>query len=126
MAIDEEENLTPAQRALRRAQAAVNNAGQTEEQGPRATTEQMNQILGQFRVGADVTPIQAQAASDNVFNGGDPATSPVLDGLSPAQQVIVLQQARIWLNSEEQVVLDRAIQQITTGENNTITQDDDS
>ena len=56
----------------------------------------------------------------------DPAASPVLEGLSPAQQVIVLQQARIWLNSEEQVVLDRAIQQITTGENNTITQDEDS
>ena len=86
----------------------------------------MNQILGQFRVGADVTPIEAQAASDNVFNGGDPATSPVLEGLSPAQQVIVLQQARIWLNSEEQVVLDRAIQQITTGENNSLSQDDDS
>ena len=125
-AVDEEETLTPAQRALRQAQEAVNNAGQAQDQGPRATTEQMNQILDQFRVGADVTPIEAQAASDNVFNGGDPATSPVLEGLSPAQQVVVLQQARVWLNSEEQVVLDRAIQQITTGENNTITQDDDS
>ena len=125
-AIDDEENLTPAQRALRRAQAAVNNAGQAQDQGPRATTEQMNQILDQFRVGADVTPIQAQAASDNVFNGGNPVESPVLTGLSPAQQVIVLQQARIWLNSEEQVVLDRAIQQISTGESNTLSQDDDS
>ncbi|MCE2517223.1 MAG: hemagglutinin repeat-containing protein [Alphaproteobacteria bacterium] len=114
-ATGEEEELTPAQQALALAQAAVANAGQAQDQGPVATTEQMNTILGQFRVGADVTPVQAQAASENVYNGGNPATSPVLDGLSPAQKVIVLNQARVWLNSEEQVVLDRAIQQITTG-----------
>lgn len=113
---EEGDEPTAAETALALAQAAVANAGQSTDSGPRATTEQMNTILGQFRVGADVTTTEAQAASANVFNGGEPASSPALEGLSPAQKVQVLQASRVWLTREQQTVLDRTIQQIITGE----------
>ena len=94
------------------ASASQNQVGQTGG----VSAEVLDQRLDTLRASASTTTIEAQAAANAIFNDGNPAEAAALEGLSPAQAVLMLQAARVWLTPDQQAELDAAIQTIVTAD----------
>jgi filamentous hemagglutinin len=110
----DEETSSAQSNALAAAQDAIDGAGSNAEAAV-SDPQQTSSLLSSLQVGSQVTTEQAQTMAQTLYNGGNPAASPELQGLSPAQQILVLQTSRIWLSVDQQRQLDIVIQQITTG-----------